>query len=68
MAQMRYMDVVTADHLAVIALQTERGKDYARIAALNESKAIDLQHVGDIAGRHGLGPQWNQCKEKYLDA
>jgi len=60
--------VVTADHLAVIALQVGRGKDYARIAALHEAQTLDHEHIEKIAKRHGLTTEWAQCREKYIDA
>ncbi|MFO7871867.1 MAG: hypothetical protein R6V03_10615 [Kiritimatiellia bacterium] len=62
------INVISADYLAVIALQTGRAKDFARIAALNESNAIDLEHIAHISERHSLSAEWRACKRKYIDA
>lgn len=60
--------VVSADYLAAIALQTGRAKDLARIVALNDARALDMQHITDILARHGLSTKWQNYREKYLDA
>jgi hypothetical protein len=60
--------VVSADYLAVIALETGRAKDHARIVALTESAALDLGHVAELAGKHSLATLWESFGEKYLDA
>ena len=52
----------------MIALETGRAKDYARIIALNESKAIDLEYIAEIAAKHDLSAKWKQYREKYIDA
>lgn len=61
------LKVITADYLAVLALQTGRAKDFARIVALHEVGEIDLEHVAEIAERHGLSSEWNACRGKYID-
>ena len=52
--------VFTAEHLAVIALQTGRGKDYARIQSFIESGVLDLGKLTDVLTRHGLEEKWKR--------
>jgi hypothetical protein len=54
--------VVSAAHLAVVALSVGRAKDYARILALLEVGAVSREQIKDLALRHGLGREW----EKFL--
>jgi hypothetical protein len=60
--------VVSACHLAVIALSVGRPKDYARILALMEAKAVTREAVAEVAARHGLGERWQQFVGRFLDA
>ena len=60
--------VVSACHLAVIALSVGRPKDYARILALMEVKAVTREAVAEVAARHGLGERWQQFVGRFLDA
>ena len=50
--------VVSARHLAAIALSVGRAKDYARILALLESAAVSGEEIGALALRHGLAGAW----------
>ncbi len=59
--------VISADYLAAIALETGRAKDHARILALKEAGALDLNHVEAIAVSHDLRPAWKNFTEKYLE-
>jgi hypothetical protein len=59
--------VVSARHLAGIALSVGRAKDYARILALLDGKAVTQEQVAEVAVRHGLAEQWKRFKAKFLD-
>jgi len=52
--------VLTADHLAAIAVQTGRSKDRARIPMFLDSGALNRQRLDDILARHGLTERWLQ--------
>jgi hypothetical protein len=52
--------VFSAEHLAAIALQTGRGKDYARIQSFMESGALNPEKLSGILTRHGLEEKWNR--------
>jgi hypothetical protein len=60
--------VVSAGHLAVIALSVGRPKDYVRILALLDAKAVTRDGVAMLAARHGLAERWQQFAKKFLDA
>ena len=60
--------VVKANHLAVIALSVGRGKDYARILALIEAKAVTAEGMAELAARHGLAEAWTRFQRRFLDA
>jgi hypothetical protein len=60
--------VVSARHLAGIALSVGRAKDYARIVALLDGKAVTREAIAEIAARHGLSEQWNRFAARFLDA
>jgi len=59
--------VLRAEHLVAIALQTGRMKDYARIVQFLEQGAVDADKLDLILERHGLLPQWEKFKRKYLE-
>ena len=46
--------VFTAEHLAAVALETGRAKDYARLLQFVEAKVIDEGRFQRILHRHGL--------------
>jgi hypothetical protein len=46
--------VVGANHLAAIALQTARAKDFARVAALLDSGAVQLEMLRSTCSRHNI--------------
>lgn len=58
--------VITAEHLAAIALQTGRAKDFTRLLAFVESGALDSRVLQDILTRHQLTEAWNKFESKYL--
>lgn len=59
--------VVSAVHLAVIALSVGRAKDRARILALLDSEAVNGEQIEGLATRHGLKAQWETFKRNFLD-
>jgi hypothetical protein len=59
--------VVGPDHLAAIALNTGRAKDFARVLALLESGAATPAGTAGICARHGLLPKWEKFKRRFLD-
>lgn len=58
--------VLTAEHLVAIALQTGRGKDYARIVQFLEQDAVDAGKLNRVLVRHGLVPKWENFERRYL--
>lgn len=65
--EMDYEDVkvpvFSAEHLVAIALQTGRGKDYARIQAFIESGVLCPEKLTDILTRHGLEEKWKKLPQ-----
>lgn len=60
--------VMTPEHLIAIALQTARGKDFARILSFLEAGVADRAGLADILARHGLVEAWRKFERRYLDA
>jgi len=60
--------VVSACHLAVIALSVGRGKDFARVLALLEARAVSAEGVAELAARHGLAEAWVKFQRRFLHA
>lgn len=60
--------VVSARHLAVIALSVGRAKDHLRILALVEAKAVTRAELAELAARHGLTERWKLFEGRFLDA
>jgi len=60
--------VVSARHLAAIALSVGRAKDCARILALFDAEAVTRDEIAEVAARHGLADRWTQFVERFLDA
>ncbi len=58
--------VMTAEHLATIALQTGRAKDHNRILQFIESGVLDAHQLDSILTRHGLLEKWERFGQKYL--
>lgn len=58
--------VVSAAHLAVIALSVGRAKDHLRIVSLLEAGATTREAIGEVANRHALLGPWNRFCERYL--
>lgn len=59
--------VVSAAHLAVIALSVGRAKDHARILALLEAGAVTQGGIESLATRHELLDRWTAFKRRFLD-
>jgi hypothetical protein len=60
--------VVSARHLAVIALSVGRAKDHLRILALLEANAVTPAELAELAARHGLVEHWKRFVGRFLDA
>ena len=58
--------VLTAEHLAAIALHTGRAKDHARIVQFLEQDAVDVDKLKQLLKRHGLTGRWERFERKYL--
>jgi hypothetical protein len=58
--------VLSAEHLAAIALQTGRAKDKARLLQFIESQAFDVSHFHDIVVRHGMAAAWARFQRQFL--
>ena len=59
--------VMTAEHLMAIALQTGRGKDYARLVSFMEASVADEAKLGEILERHDLTAAWQRFEQRYLN-
>ncbi len=59
--------VMTAEHLAAIALNTGRAKDYARLVQFFEQQAVDREKLAGIIQKHSLTAKWQKFRERYLD-
>ncbi len=59
--------VVRADFLATIALSTGRPKDFTRILALLESRAVSSEDIAELVGRYQLQSEWKRFRERFLD-
>ncbi len=58
--------VLTAEHLAAIALQTGRAKDKARLLQFVEAGVLDGSRFEAILGRHGLVAAWQKFERQFL--
>jgi hypothetical protein len=58
--------VITAEHLAAIALRTARAKDYARLLQFVEAGVLDSNKLDAILRKHGLLVKWEQFGVKFL--
>jgi hypothetical protein len=59
--------VMTAEHLAAIALQTGRAKDAARVLQFIESGTLDPEKLDEILSRHGLVAEWERFGDRFRD-
>jgi hypothetical protein len=58
--------VLTAEHLAAIALQTRRAKDKARLLQFVEAGALEPERFQSILARHGLADRWREFERTFL--
>jgi len=58
--------VLTAEHLAAIALQTGRAKDKARLLQFIEAGVLDAVRFQAILVRHGLVDAWQKFERQFL--
>lgn len=59
--------VFTAEHLAVIALQTGRAKDKIRLLQFIEAGVLDATRFQAILTRHGLVDAWHKFERQFLN-
>lgn len=59
--------VMTTEHLMAIALQTGRGKDFARLVTFAEARTANDAKLHDILARHGLEAAWKRFEQNYLN-
>jgi hypothetical protein len=60
--------VMSAEHLAAIALSTGRAKDHSRILQFLEQNAVDRTKMNTVLQRHGLSSKWKQFEQRFLRA
>jgi len=58
--------VISAEHLAAIALETGRSKDKARLLQFLESGVLNTQKFGELVTRHGLSDAWQRFGRQFL--
>ena len=56
--------MLSAEHVVATALKTGPPKDFVRISAFLDTEAVDLDLLGDILDRHGLGDKWASFCQK----
>lgn len=59
--------VVSAVHLAAIALSVGRPKDHLRILSMLDAGSVRAERIDALAARHGLSDRWSGFKRRYLD-
>jgi hypothetical protein len=59
--------VMTAEHLAAIALRTGRHKDHNRILQFLEQSAVDRKKLQIIIERHNLAGKWKRFERRFLE-
>ena len=58
--------VMSAEHLVAIALNTGRAKDHNRILQFLEQDIIDLKKLRVILDQHALTAKWQQFETRFL--
>jgi len=58
--------VIRAEHLVAIMLQTGRLKDHARIQQFLDHKAINRKKLSDVLARHKLMEKWRNFERDHL--
>jgi hypothetical protein len=59
--------VMSAEHLVAIALNTGRAKDHSRILQFLEQNAVDKDKLQGILARHGLTAKWKQFERNLTE-
>jgi hypothetical protein len=59
--------VVSAAHLAAIALSVGRPKDHLRILSMLDAGSVRAETIEALAARHGLSDRWSAFRRRYLD-
>jgi len=59
--------VITAEHLAAVALETGRAKDHARLVQLVESGVLSTGVLDEILRRHDLVDAWRAFLRRFLE-
>lgn len=57
-------NVIRAEHLMAIMLETGRGKDLARLAQMLEESEFDAAVFEDLIDRHGLRRKWDAFRQQ----
>jgi hypothetical protein len=57
-------NVIRAEHLMAIMLETGRGKDLARLAQMLEESEFDAAVLEDLIDRHGLRRKWDGFRQQ----
>lgn len=57
--------ILPAEYLMAIALQTGRGKDFARLVQFLEAGVADRGRFDEILQRHGLDEKWRAFQDKF---
>jgi hypothetical protein len=58
--------IMTAEHLAAIALQLGRAKDFLRLRQFIEQGVLNSKSFEDILQRHALLERWRNFGDRYL--
>lgn len=58
--------VLSAEHLAAIALETGRAKDKARVQQFLQSGKLDRERFLEIVAKHGLASKWQNFERQFL--
>ncbi len=58
--------IFSAEHLAAIALETGRAKDFARLVQFVDAGALDADRFNGILERHGLRERWQEFERKFF--
>jgi hypothetical protein len=60
--------VMSAEHLAAIALRTGRPKDYIRLVQFVQQGALDSEKWTRILVHHRLAEKWQQFEHRFLES
>jgi len=57
--------IIDAEHLVAIMLDTGRPNDFARIGLFLATELVDGEKLNDILNRHGLMEKWNSNQQRF---